>query len=331
VASLARRIALQLGIHPSEFAHLVGFDEVTLADDLLRVPTSSMVRIWQLMSHVDPHAGLRLIEAAPKGTLHVWDYLFNTGATFTEGCREASRYLHTMTDPGDTMAVQENGNLLTVDFGIIVNEPSVVSAIDECVLSLVLRRAREARGSSLVPVRVAFAHPAPRDHRTLVEAFGTRRIDFNAPANTITFIDQSPGETPGPPADPELGRIIRGYAEVMATSARQTPTWYERFRACVAESFHQEKPSLEWVAHRLAISPRTLQRRLAEQGVCWREEIESVRHERAMSLLAETDLPIQSIAVRLGYTDARALRRAFQRWTGRAPDAFRRTPVPSHA
>jgi AraC-like DNA-binding protein len=324
VARLARNTALDLGIRPSELAHLAGLDEATLAEDFLRVPTTSMVRMWQLMSHADPHAGLRLVDSAPRGTLHVWDYLFGSGATFSDGCREASRYLHTMTDPGDAMAVEENGNLLTVGFGIVVDEPSVVAAIDEAVLSLVLRRARETRGRELAPVRVAFAHPAPKDHRRLVEAFGTARIDFHAPANAITFIDEAPGSAPARPVDPELGRILRGYAEVMSSAARPTPTWHERFRACVAEALHQEKPSLEWVAARLAVSPRTLQRRLAEQGASWREEIESVRHEQAVNLLAETDLSVQSIAVRLGYADARALRRAFQRWTGQAPDAFRR-------
>ncbi|APA95096.1 helix-turn-helix transcriptional regulator [Nocardia seriolae] len=78
------------------------------------------------------------------------------------------------------------------------------------------------------------------------------------------------------------------------------------------------------VAQRLAIGPRTLQRRLSEVGTTWRAEVEAMRHRRAAELLRDTDLPVQSIAARVGYVDARALRRAFLRWTGHTPDAFRR-------
>ncbi|MEU7141045.1 helix-turn-helix domain-containing protein [Nocardia sp. NPDC046473] len=77
------------------------------------------------------------------------------------------------------------------------------------------------------------------------------------------------------------------------------------------------------MARRLAISPRTLQRRLQELDTTWRMEVESVRYEQALDLLRDTDLPVRSVAARLGDADTRALRRAFRRWTSQTPDAFR--------
>ncbi|WP_159046527.1 helix-turn-helix domain-containing protein [Streptomyces sp. XY413] len=54
------------------------------------------------------------------------------------------------------------------------------------------------------------------------------------------------------------------------------------------------------------MSPRTLQRRLRELGPTWREEVESVRQERTMELLRTTEVPLQVIAARVGYSDMRA-------------------------
>ncbi|MBF5000571.1 hypothetical protein IRT45_25850 [Nocardia sp. BSTN01] len=63
---------------------------------------------------------------------------------------------------------------------------------------------------------------------------------------------------------------------------------------------------------RLAVSPRTLQRRLAESGTTWRRELDLARRSVAGSV-AETTTQ-SALAYRLGYSDARALRRAARRW-----------------
>ncbi|MEU6586664.1 helix-turn-helix domain-containing protein [Nocardia sp. NPDC046763] len=79
-----------------------------------------------------------------------------------------------------------------------------------------------------------------------------------------------------------------------------------------------------WRARRLTMSPRTLQRRLQALGTNWRQEVELVRHENALRLIRDSDLPVQSVATRVGCTDARTLRRAIQRWTGHSTTEFRR-------
>ncbi|MEU1626891.1 helix-turn-helix domain-containing protein [Streptomyces sp. NPDC020096] len=75
----------------------------------------------------------------------------------------------------------------------------------------------------------------------------------------------------------------------------------------------------------MALSPRTLQRRLDEHGTNWRDQAETVRREHITHLLRSTDLSIESIAARTGYADARAPRRAVQRWYGDTPGALRQT------
>ncbi|MFJ9370132.1 helix-turn-helix domain-containing protein [Nocardia sp. NPDC101769] len=91
----------------------------------------------------------------------------------------------------------------------------------------------------------------------------------------------------------------------------------------IADQLQDGDPSLDATARELTMSPRTLQRRLQAIGTSWRQEAESVRRENAMRLIRDTALPVQSVAARLGYTDARALRRALRRWTGHSAAEFR--------
>jgi AraC-like DNA-binding protein len=71
------------------------------------------------------------------------------------------------------------------------------------------------------------------------------------------------------------------------------------------------------------MSARTLHRRLTEQGTSFRRVVADVRRELAERYLHERKLAIGEIAFLLGFSEASALHRAFKRWTGHAPLAFR--------
>ncbi len=81
--------------------------------------------------------------------------------------------------------------------------------------------------------------------------------------------------------------------------------------------------SLETAADRLGTSPRTLQRRLTESGLNFWALVEQSRFEIAAALLRDTDLKVQEIAVRLGYSSPGGFSRAFTRWAGCSPSVFR--------
>ena len=82
-------------------------------------------------------------------------------------------------------------------------------------------------------------------------------------------------------------------------------------------------PGIEGVAQLLCISTRSLQRRLQEEGVSYSDLVDRCRCKAACELLAHTQQPIQDIASSLGYRDASSFARAFRRWTGIAPRAYR--------
>lgn len=82
--------------------------------------------------------------------------------------------------------------------------------------------------------------------------------------------------------------------------------------------------SLALTAHNLGISSRTLQRRLHERGISFWRMVDECRFRIAAALLRETDLSVQEIAARVGYSTPGSFARAFSRWAGQPPRAFRR-------
>ena len=82
-------------------------------------------------------------------------------------------------------------------------------------------------------------------------------------------------------------------------------------------------PSIAGVARRMGLSGRTLQRRLADGGTSFQEQLASVRHTTATRLLAHTDLDPVAIALLLGFVEPNSFARAFRGWERTSPARWR--------
>ncbi len=84
-----------------------------------------------------------------------------------------------------------------------------------------------------------------------------------------------------------------------------------------------ENMSFEAVADELHMTTHTVRRRLKDEGSSFQEIKDSLRRDRAQRLLDQHDLSIQEIAEQLGFSEAAAFARAFKKWTGFTPGAYR--------
>jgi AraC-like DNA-binding protein len=89
--------------------------------------------------------------------------------------------------------------------------------------------------------------------------------------------------------------------------------WADSVSERVLENLDRPDLSLRGVSRMLAVSPRTLQRRLADEGTSWRAILDAARRERATALMRE-GATTEAAAARVGYTGSRGLRRAVRRW-----------------
>ena len=82
-------------------------------------------------------------------------------------------------------------------------------------------------------------------------------------------------------------------------------------------------PNLEAVASRLHMSGRSLKRKLQDQGLGFLELLEEARKRDSLRLLGDPSLAVSEVAQRVGYTDPASFTRAFRKWTGVTPTAWR--------
>src|SRR6185295_17463398 len=121
---------------------------------------------------------------------------------------------------------------------------------------------------------------------------------------------------------PELGAYLEATAAARLAELPQ-PSLLDEVRAAISGELHRGDVDIERIARRVGVTPRSLQRRLRDERTSYRELVDAIRHQRAMDLIAR-GLPFGDIAEHLGFSEARAFRRAFRRWTGLVPSAIQR-------
>lgn len=122
-------------------------------------------------------------------------------------------------------------------------------------------------------------------------------------------------------SDPWLYELATSY--IARNSQAGPPALATRVRGVIERLLIEGDYSFEKVAATLAMHPRTLQRRLADEGVGLEEMKDAVRRDMAERYLAEPGMPLLRIAELLGYSEASALTRACNRWFGAPPRKLR--------
>jgi AraC-like DNA-binding protein len=211
--------------------------------------------------------------------------------------------------------------------GLEVCEPGgrAREQIQDGSIALAFNVLRDVCGPDFRPVDVRLARRPPARGAAHFEHFG-RRPTFDSPLNAIVFDARW---LDGPVAGPARPRRAADAPRVEGPCAEDRRTLPQRVRIAVRSALVHRNCSAERVARVLSIGYRTLHRRLAESGTTFQEVVDSVRFDTAATLLAQTDLPLSEIADALDYADPSTFTRAFVRWTGSTPSAWRDAAIRS--
>ena len=180
----------------------------------------------------------------------------------------------------------------------------------------------EWAGVARQPLSVSFQHDAPID-RTLHHSVFGADVSFGAAFNELRF-----------PAA-WLARPIASHDDALFTflerrarelgEGLESRDLLEAIRDAVATALPSGVPSLEVVARSIGTGHRTLQRRLQAHETSYRALVDDVRFQRCKALLREDDLTVDAVSSQLGFSEARAFRRAVRRWSGLSPRGLRAT------
>ena len=299
------------------------FGRTKLEDPNIRVPEAATETAWRLAATLtsDEALGIHLAESLPRGALDLIEYALRSSRSLEKGLDRLARYGRLVSDrvAARTHHHEQSILFLVHDTGTTPLYP----ARAEFALAVALKLARDCTGADITPLHVCFAHPAPDDtseHRRSFHA----RVQFGAGSSSMR-LGPADAARPMREADDALAAIIRRRLEdaLGARDRSSAGSMSARVGRLLVEDLGQSALTLDAVAKTLAVSRRTLTRRLADERTSFRQILDEVRGDFARALLQDRSLNIGDIAFFLQYSEPTAFHRSFRRWTGQTPQEFR--------
>ncbi|WP_406083902.1 AraC family transcriptional regulator [Streptomyces virginiae] len=287
-----------------------------------RLPFTQVRALWDMVIGAgggDPHAGLRVGDGIKPGSLHVLGHVVLTCASLAEAAEAAVRY-HPLVSQAGTVSLARGGEGTRIRYRPTVDPATMRPQQVEAVVTGMVRAARWIAGDDWAPLSVSFTHARTGSAEPYARILGCP-VTFDAAENALTVANRDL-DLPRAPHDPELGALHRAYADRLLRELSTSVTLAERVRQWLDHAPLDGTGPAD-ACRGVHLSPRTLRRALQEEGTSWRALLDAARHRRARRLLETTDLPLDRIGPLVGLSGATALVRAFTRWEGITPGAYR--------
>lgn len=170
------------------------------------------------------------------------------------------------------------------------------------------------------PLRLQFSFPEP-EHSEKYRRFFDCPVSFNQPHDVIHF-DRKRLQDPIALADEDVFSVCDQLCQQLIRQKNDTDAIAERIRYILL-NMPGKFLSMEDMAARLSLGPRTLARRLREENTSYQELVNDTRKELAIQYLSHTSLTPKEIAYLVGFSNVSNFRRAFKTWTGKKVSEYR--------
>lgn len=252
-------------------------------------------------------------------TFGVWGFALRTSKTLRDAVRMGLRYLPLSTAYCGFSLIDEGE-----DFGVSLDpdqiEPHLRQFLLERDMATTINLVKELSLSSVSFKKIEFTS-RPGVGADYIEAVCGIRPVFNGKRNRIT-VSRDEAERPFSSYEPELVRLLEEQCRVRMQRIDSSGLGGRVRQKLLGEM--GLGASLNDMAGELALSPRSLRRKLEQEGTSYREIVEEERQQLALQFLENTEMKIDELAIHLGYTDAGGFVRAFRRWQGCSPGEYRK-------
>jgi AraC-like DNA-binding protein len=315
------------GHDPAPLLPALGLSESDLAQPLLRVPARRLTQALHLASQIcgDPHIGLSIGQGVRPAHMGSLGYALTSCTDLIDGLAQFER-LQALICTEVHVNHKVVGDVLESRHELIGDVPRDYHFWCFVLVSR-LAFARWVANRHLVPHQIEMPCPAPADARALQAYFGVTVV-FDAPVAA----ERGPANwlsLPNPNADAHVHTLMSAMSDQLwQRSSQEGDQLVGQLRQHITHQLHQGTvPTLEGVSEAvdttLGVSARQLQRRLADQGLNFKDLVEDVRRQQVLHELKHTALPLSTVAERAAYAEPSSMHRAVRRWTGLTPAVVR--------
>jgi len=320
----------QLGVAPEAAYRALALDPALIEIPNARLPGSLAEQAWAQASQLtaDPDIGLHCAENFNPGALNILGYVLLSCRTAAEALGRLGQFAALLND-GLRVRVERDATRIQCHFEVVAHcdnylarAPRQAMETMACGTLITMRRLTTR---PIVPLSVLFQHAPParvEEHRRV---FGEGIVKFGQPVNRIDF-HRADLEQSLLSANPALLALFDAQAEdllaKMGSNQPERGATSRRVLTILTRRITATVPSVRDVACELAMSERSLQRELREEGTSFRQLVEDVRKEIALQHLAQPGALASEAAFLLGFSEPGAFTRAFRRWTGTSPRQF---------
>lgn len=313
-ARILHRLIERNGVAADSVFLECGLDPLKLLNSRARYPLDSFRAAWRVADDQiqTPCWGLQAGEVWEPADFHALSYVFLASRTLASALHRLRRYQFVVVqDP--SIEIQETDSELVVSHHL-PDPTQDIAALQNARSSFLLSICRRAYGQELHFQEVAFTHPC---RPCFYEEFFGCSVRYEASVNMVTFSRQVVDRYL-PAQNRDVARHLDEILTEFVRSLNDTSI-AGRVRQAVLNELPSGKPSAADVAHALAVSPRTLQRKLQQEGTCFEDVIEGVRKELAQHYVRSGEYDLLEVAYLMGFATLPAFSRAYKTWTGRSP------------
>lgn len=319
------------GVDPAQLLATVQLEPSILARRDQRIAASAYLELVGAGVRLsgDDNLGLHLGEAVRPGHYGVLGYLIMSCATLADALHRQARYAALVDGLGSVELADEPlraGCEPLVKLGWEPLLPQQQRQMSEETMASWVSFGHWISGMSEAPFEVRFRHSAPADtceHQRIFRC----PVLFDQPDNALVFPKRLLSSPLGQ-ADAQVRRTLDAYAERLLAALNKGDHVLDRARLELARQLPEQGADLERLSQTLALSPRTLQRRLRETGLSFSQLVDETRQQLVLHYLRDPALDTADIAYLLGFSEAGSLARAFRRWTGQSLGEYRRKLAP---
>jgi AraC-like DNA-binding protein len=324
MAQMVRRLLEMHGLDAVGISRAAGLDLAAVAGPAERIDIDRFDAIMRVAIPLigNPAFGLQAARCWHPANLGVLGHAWLSSSTLRTGLARLARYNRIVSERG-LVEVEDTGRDLTLRFWARRGNPAVdnlAAVIVDIAMSLLLDMCRMNAGAALRPVAVHLRRHAPEDASTYEYFFGCA-VQFSADENSFTLAHADVDRVL-PSSNKQLAAVFdRMLSEELGRLDKSDVV--SRCRAGVLEHLGSGELSANDMAKALNMSPRTLQRKLAEANTTYLKLVDDTRRDLGLRYVADPRYSITEITFMLGFAQQSGFTRAFRRWTGSSPSAYR--------